>query len=288
MLLHMNVNKIALITGCSSGFGYLIALKFARNGITTFASVRNLNSEGALQLKGIADKENLPLEIIKIDVTNDESVKKGVEYIIQKSKRLDILINNAGVGYYGPVEEFSMEEIQSQYDINVLGAIRTVKAVTPFMRRQKKGLIINVSSVAGLVTFPLYGLYSSSKYALEALTDALAFELKPFGIKVCIVEPGSFDTKFRNNVKISSDNPEKSYTALKSKFISKYESAHNSKIYRKFKNPQAVADLTYSITNQQNPKLRYPAGAEAYLFPILRKLIPDNLWLKLLSFLYEW
>ena len=168
----MHMNKVALITGCSSGFGYLTALKFARNGIITFASVRDLNSEGTVQLKKVADEEKLPLDIIQIDVTNDESVKKGVEYIIQKNKRIDVLVNNAGVGYYGPVEEFSIEEIQSQYNINVLGVVRTVKEVMPWMRKQKNGLIINVSSVAGLVTFPLYGLYSSSKYALEALQNS--------------------------------------------------------------------------------------------------------------------
>ena len=282
------MNKVALITGCSSGFGYLTALKFARNGIITFASVRDLNSEGTVQLKKVADEEKLPLDIIQIDVTNDESVKKGVEYIIQRNKRIDVLVNNAGIGYYGPVEEFSIEEIQSQYNINVLGVVRTVKEVMPWMRKQKNGLIINVSSVAGLVTFPLYGLYSSSKYALEALTEALAFELKPFGINVCIIEPGSFDTKFRNNVRLSSDNAERSYVILKNKFISKYESMHDSKIYKRFKNPQTVANLTYNITNQQNPRLRHLVGAEARVFPLLRKLIPDNLWLKLLSFLYEW
>lgn len=284
----MNVNKIALITGCSSGFGYLTALKFARNKIITIASVKNINSEGAKQLKDTAEKEKLPLEVIQIDVTNDGNVKQGVGYVVQKHEKLDILVNNAGAGFYGPVEEFSMDEIQSQYNLNVLGAVRTIKEVAPIMRKQKNGLIINIGSVAGMVTFPLYGLYSSSKYALEALTEALAFELKPFGINVCIVEPGSFDTKFRNNVRLSSDNVEKSYTILKSKFISKYEKTHESEIYRKFKNPQAMADLMYSITNQQNPKLRYLVGAEACLFPFIRRLIPDNLWLKLLSFLYGW
>src|SRR3989344_7707510 len=237
--------KIALIAGCSSGFGYLTALRFSREGIFTYASARNLRSPGIKQLVKIAKDQDLPLEIIKLDVTNEKNIKTAVKTIYKKKKGIDILVNNAGFGTLGPIEVFTTEEVKDQFETNVYGLLRVTKEVVPIMRKQKNGLIINLSSIAGLVPFPLFGIYSASKYAVESLTETLRFELSQFSIKVTAIEPGSYDTSFTQNRKHPKymepqEYKNSPYQNLVSNFFARYKRNHdkNRKFLSKVADPQ--------------------------------------------------
>ncbi len=188
--------KSVLITGASSGFGYLGALHYARLGAKVIASMRNLPRKEADQLKAEAAKEKLDIHIIQIDVTSDEQVAKGVSEAEKiAGGPLDILVNNAGVGYAGPIELQDMEATRLIFDTNVFGPHRMARAVLPGMRKAKRGLIFNVSSQLGRVIVPSAGHYSPTKFALEAMSEAMAYELVPHNIEVCVIQPGGYPTK---------------------------------------------------------------------------------------------
>lgn len=287
----MENKKVVLITGCSSGFGFLTALKFARNDWQTFASVRNLESEGAQDLWAIKNKENLPLQILPVDVNSSLSVDEGVSMVVNKSGRVDVLINNAGYGFLGPIEDFTIEEVKDQYETNVFGVLRMVKAVAPIMRKQNSGLIVNLSSISGLVSLPLFGVYSSSKFALETLSESLRFELKPFGVDVVLLEPGSFFTRFAQNRRHPKafgreDSP---YQKLTENFFRRYQKTHNkarASFISKVADPQKVADLIYRIAQQKSPGFRHLVGGDAYFSYFIRKVLPFGLWERLLRRVY--
>ena len=188
--------KSILITGASSGFGYLGALHYARAGAKVIASMRNLPRKEADELKAEAAKEKLEIHIIEIDVTSDEQVTKGVAAAEKiAGGALDILINNAGVGYAGPIELQDMVATKLIFDTNVYGPHRMARAVLPAMRKAKRGLIFNISSQLGRVIVPSAGHYSPTKFALEAMSEAMAYELVPHNIEVCVIEPGGYPTK---------------------------------------------------------------------------------------------
>jgi NAD(P)-dependent dehydrogenase (short-subunit alcohol dehydrogenase family) len=188
--------KSVLITGASSGFGYLGALHYARAGAKVIASMRNLPRKEAEELKAEAAKEKLDVHIIEIDVTSDEQVAKGVAAAEKiAGGPLDILINNAGVGYAGPIELQDMAATKLIFDTNVYGPHRMARAVLPGMRKAKRGLIFNISSQLGRVIVPSAGHYSPTKFALEAMSEAMAYELVPHNIEVCVIEPGGYPTK---------------------------------------------------------------------------------------------
>lgn len=284
--------KVVLITGCSSGFGYLTALKFASSGWLTFAGIRNLESAGAKELWEVKKRENLLLEILPLDVTSQLSVEEAVQMAVNKAGRIDVLVNNAGFGYFGPVEEFSVDEVKAQYETNVFGVLRVIKSVAPVMRQQKSGSIINISSIAGLIPLPLNGVYSSSKFALESLTEALRFELDHFNIRVSLVEPGSFNTSFWNNLKHakslgSPDSPYKGFSKGALGKWRKVEDRLKALVSASFFNPDAVVNKIYEIAQTESPSLRYPVGLEANAI-ILRKLLPQLLWEWLLHKVYKW
>lgn len=191
--------KKILITGCSTGFGYDSAKYFAEKGHYVYASMRNINgknAEAASSLTEFAKAKNLKIEVLEIDVTSDESVNAATANI----PAVDVLINNAGLGYGGPMEAFSSNEIMDQLDLNIVGTVRMAKAVLPGMRAQKSGLIIQVSSTAGRGAFPGFGVYHASKWGLEGMSEAMRYELAPLGIDLVIVEPGPFATNFFGNM----------------------------------------------------------------------------------------
>jgi NAD(P)-dependent dehydrogenase (short-subunit alcohol dehydrogenase family) len=192
--------KSILITGCSSGFGYAGALHYAREGAKVIASMRGLPRKEADALKAEAAKEKLDVHIIDIDVINDASVTKGVAAAEKiAGGALDILINNAGVGYAGPIELQDMAATKLIFDTNVYGPHRMARAVLPGMRKRKSGLIFNISSQLGRVIVPSAGHYSPTKFALEAMSEAMAYELVPHNIEVCVIEPGGYPTKVWEN-----------------------------------------------------------------------------------------
>ena len=189
--------KNVVITGTSSGFGRLTALTLARMGYKVWATMRNADSKNVDkrdELLEIANTENLQIKVQKLDVTSDDSVAHAIDKIIGEDGKIDNLVNNAGVMYVGITEAYSLDQAKDQFDINFFGVIRTTKAVLPHMRAAKNGLIINVSSLAGRLTFPYFGIYCASKHALETYSQSLSYELAPFGIEVSVNEPGPFGT----------------------------------------------------------------------------------------------
>lgn len=188
--------KSVLITGASSGFGYLGALHYARLGANVIASMRNLPRDEAAQLIKAGVEEKLMMAVVEIDVTSDEQVAKGVAEAEKiAGGPIDILVNNAGVGYAGPIELQDMAATQLIFDTNVFGPHRMARAVLPGMRKAKRGLIFNISSQLGRVIVPSAGHYSPTKFALEAMSEAMAYELVPHNIEVCVIQPGGYPTK---------------------------------------------------------------------------------------------
>lgn len=290
----MPEHTVVLITGSASGFGFRTALTFARHGCTTYASVRNSQSEGAKRLVAIAKTEQLPLHIIPIDVSDESSVRNAVSAIKQKEHHIDILVNNAGWSDKGPVETYSIADIQKQYETNIFGMVRLVKAVAPIMREHKRGKIINISSLAGRVPLPFAGVYSSAKHALEALSETLWFELSHFGIHVTIVEPGSFLTEGynRNFKNLHASSQTSIYSGATSTYIKTIEktrkAAEQSPFFVSLFNPQRVADKIYRISRIPQPKMRYRVGVDAHAFYLAHILLPEFIWKWLLHKAYKW
>src|SRR5919202_2949786 len=199
----INKAKVAVVTGSSSGIGFETSLLLAKNGVFTYATMRNLDrSNKIIELK---QKGNLPLEVLKLDVTDDKSINDAIGKIENEQETMDILVNNAGYALVGPLEELSIQEFKEQFETNVFGVIRVTQSVLPIMRKQRSGTIVNVSSIAGRIGFPLTPAYVSSKFALEGLSESIAYELEQFGIKVILVEPGIIKTNFDNNLKIGKN-----------------------------------------------------------------------------------
>lgn len=188
--------KTVLITGSSNGFGYLSALTLARKGHNVWATMRDINGKNKVkkeELESIASKENIAIKVAELDVTSDKSTNALVDRIlIEEENGLDVLVNNAGIMYVGITEAYSLEQAQEQFDTNFFGVIRTSKALLPLLKRSSDGLIINISSLAGRLVFPYFGIYCASKFALEAYSQALKYELKPLGVDVSIIEPGPY------------------------------------------------------------------------------------------------
>lgn len=256
--------KVVLITGCSSGIGYLTSLTFARNGWVVYATMRNMQSEGGLKLSTIAKNEKLDLIVLPLDVTSQPSVDYAITTIINRSGRIDILVNNAGFGFRGPVEHLTVESLKDQYETNVFGVIRMINTVLSHMKSQKSGMIINISSTLGLATVPLFAAYSSSKHALESISEALSYEVDKYRIKVVLINPGTFETNFRkNNKKPNVENT--SYESTKNKMGRLFK-------WNKPKNAQIVANKIFKVAQEKNPKLHYLVGIDAAIINLLYKL----------------
>ena len=249
--------KVAIVTGCSSGIGHEISLILARNGFTTYATMRNLQKGS--DLKSIAEDEKLPLHFAQLDVTDENSVKKAIQTVYDEAGRIDILVNNAGYGLTGAFEDLSLDEIKTQYETNVFGLIRTTQAVLPIMRKQRSGLIVNISSGAGRFGFPTGSAYVSTKFAVEGLTESMSYELEPFGIKAILIEPGVIKTNFFNSSVLAkkSQDPNSPYATL-------MKGMENSvdKMMENASTPQYVAEVVLHAITNENPKLRYLAGKD--------------------------
>ena len=203
----MEKQNIALVTGSSTGIGFETSLLLARNGFYTYATMRDTRKSD--NIEKIAKNENLPLKVLLMDVDNDDSVKNAIYKILDERKKIDILVNNAGYGLFGALEEISIDEAKKQFETNLFGAMRTIKETLPTMRKQKNGIIINVTSLAGVVGIPAECIYVSTKFALEGLSESISYELQPFGIKVIIIEPGVINTNFVPNIKFSNKTDDK-------------------------------------------------------------------------------
>jgi len=205
----MEKQNIAVVTGSSTGIGFETSLLLARHGFYTYATMRDTHKSN--NIAKIANDENLPLKVLSMDVDNNDSVRNTIQRILDEKEKVDILVNNAGYGLFGALEDMSLNEIKRQFETNLFGAMRTIKEILPTMRKQKNGIIINVTSIAGVVGIPAECAYVSSKFALEGLSESISYELQPFGIKVILVEPGVINTNFIPNIKFPNSN-EVAYT----------------------------------------------------------------------------
>jgi NAD(P)-dependent dehydrogenase (short-subunit alcohol dehydrogenase family) len=263
--------KVAIVTGSSSGIGREIALILARNEFTTYATMRNI--EKSLELKSIADKEKIPLRFVQLDVTEDNSVNSAIQTMHNEAGRIDVLVNNAGYALTGAFEDISIEEIKAQYETNVFGLVRTTQAVLPIMRKQKSGLIVNISSGIGRFGIPTTSAYVSTKFAIEGLSESMSYELEPFGIKTIIIEPGVIKTNFLNSMKLAkkSRDPSSPYKQL----MKGVESGMN-KMIENGSSPEFVAKIVFDAVTNENPKLRYLAGDDVEQIMEVKKKMSDE------------
>jgi len=261
--------RVVLITGASSGFGKACADRLSRAGYVVYGTSRRARF-------GDSDSINPAWCCIPLDITNDDTIKTAVEYILKREQRIDIVINNAGMALAGSVEDCSDTEILQQLDTNFLGPWRVCRAVMPHMRQQKDGYIINVSSIAGLVGIPFQAAYSSAKFALEAMTEVLRMEVKPYGIKVALVEPGDFRTRLTDNRVIAKQ-------CSGSVYRERFDTALNTMIAEEQngRSPEHLARLVEKIIALPSPRLRYTCGKPVQrLVPFLKRLLPAS-WVEL-------
>ena len=254
----MDSKQVVLITGASTGFGRLFAETLARHGHTVFATMRDpagRNATNASEIRALAKKEALPLHVLELDVTKDASVEQAVRTSIEQAGRMDVVINNAGYGLIGLAEAVTTEQAQQIMDTNFFGVVRVNRAVLPYMRRQRGGLLLHISSGAGRVVFPSFGFYCATKFALEALAEAYHYELAPQGIESSIVQPGAYQTAVFGNLVKAADEARTSTYGVANQFPGKI----NARLTTTAGNPQEVADAVLQIveTPVGQRKLRY-------------------------------
>lgn len=263
------MEKVAVVTGSSSGIGFETSLALARDGFYTFATVRDVKkSDKILQ---IAKKEKLNLEIIELDVDNEKSINSAIEKILAKKQRIDVLVNNAGWGLFGSVEDVPLKEFRAQFETNFFGIISIIQKVAPIMRKQGSGVIVNISSVAGRIGFPGSPAYISSKFALEGLSESLRYELGQFGVKVIIIEPGVVKTNFFSSMKVAEPKPDSPYKEITQKVIM------GIKMMAELGTPPSeVAKVILNAIKEENSRPRYIVGNDAQMFLEAKKAKTDT------------
>jgi NAD(P)-dependent dehydrogenase (short-subunit alcohol dehydrogenase family) len=263
------MEKVAIVTGSSSGIGYETSLALARDGYYTFATVRNLKK--ADKILQVAKKENLNIETIQLDVDDEKSISVAIEKVISKKQRIDVIVNNAGWGLFGSVEDISMKDFRAQFETNLFGIISIIQKVAPIMRKQGSGVIVNISSVAGRIGFPGSPAYISSKFALEGLSESLRYELGQFGVKTIIIEPGVIKTNFFSSMKIAEPKPNSPYKEITEKVIM------GVKMMAELGTPPSeVATTILNAIKEDNPKPRYIVGNDAQMFLEAKKAKTDT------------
>ncbi|MGI0082767.1 MAG: SDR family oxidoreductase [Nitrosopumilaceae archaeon] len=262
------MEKIALITGSSSGIGFETALALARDGYYTYATMRD--TKKANPIREIAKKEDLKLEVLELDVDKSETIQACINKIIKDKNRIDVLVNNAGYGLFGCLEDISLEELKAQFETNFFSVVRTLQAVLPIMRKQKSGTIVNVSSVAGRIGFPVSPAYISSKFALEGLSESIRYELMPFGINVIIIEPGVIKTNFMSSTKRAAKT-DPAYKDITNKVI------NGITMMAEMGTPAVeVARTIIKAIKSEKPLPRYSVGNDAAMFLEARKAKTDQ------------
>jgi NAD(P)-dependent dehydrogenase (short-subunit alcohol dehydrogenase family) len=260
--------RVVLITGASSGIGKACAEHLHQRGYRVYGTSRHAAMETSAA-------SSVGFKMIKMDVDVDNSVGRGIEWVVEQERRLDVVVNNGGFGLAGAIEDTSIEEAKAQLETNFFGALRVCQAVLPIMREQGGGYIVSISSLAGRIAVPFQGLYSASKFAMEGLTEALRLEVRPYGIRVVLIEPGDLATEFtahRRRTAQSQHNPayrERYETALRIMEASEAEGG----------TPQEVARLLERIIKDPSPRLRYTVGPFFQRAAAeLRKAVPARLF----------
>jgi NAD(P)-dependent dehydrogenase (short-subunit alcohol dehydrogenase family) len=256
----MNSNRgVALVTGASSGIGLVTAHALVKAGYRVFGTSR----------KPAANPPGMTMLIC--DVTDEASVRSVVSQIVQQAGRIDLVVNNAGIGLLGAVEESSIAQAQRLFDVNVFGVARVVSAVLPVMREQKHGRIVNMSSILGLIPSPFNAFYASTKHAIEGYSESLDHEVRRFGIRVVLVEPGVTRTAFEENL-TRADQPINAYEADRSRsegLMRQWVAAGDA--------PEIVGDMVVKAATAKTPKLRYAAGKQSRQVRLLRRFLPERL-----------
>ena len=263
---------VIVITGCSSGFGMLAALEFARRGDSVYATMRNTAKADRLHTR--AQAVGVAVEVLQLDVNDIGSVGAAIEEVLKCEGRIDVLVNNAGIGIEGAVEDFDDDEVLAVFETNLFGVIRVTRAVLPHMRSQGSGTIVTVGSLAGKATAPFSGIYSASKHAVEALSDALYYELQPFGIRVVLIEPGGFETEIETNSRPARRFTEGSvYLETQRRFAEALERLPGGWLRADAK---IVADVIVEAAKSEQPQRRYLVGQDAELIGGLHKKMSDD------------
>ncbi len=280
----MAVSTAVLITGCSTGIGRATAERLASSGWKVYATARDVEKIGPLADRGC--------ELLPLDVTDEASMRAAVEEVERREGAVGVLVNNAGYSQSGAVEEVSMEKVRRQFETNVFGLVRMCQLALPGMRRQGYGRIVNISSMGGRLTFPGGGHYHATKYAVEAISDALRFEVAGFGVKVTVIEPGLIRTSFADAATDSmagasgdpANNPYAGFSAAVAKAVK--DNYERGLILKLGGGPETVAATIERAITADRPRTRYAVTPSAHLFIWLRRLLPDRAWDAFVSTVY--
>ncbi|MEP7214624.1 MAG: oxidoreductase [Anaerolineaceae bacterium] len=266
------VSKAVLITGCSTGIGRATAERMAANGWTVYATARRIES--------IADLESKGCKLLALDVCDSASIRAAVTTIEAAEGAVGVLVNNAGYGQEGAIEEVPMAEVRSQFETNVFGLLELTKLVLPGMRAQGWGRVINVGSMGGRLTFPGGGIYHASKYAVEAISDALRFEVRGFGIKVSLIEPGFIRTEWSDAAikSMGTGAGPGPYAAFNRSVAANVANAYSGALSRLSRGPEAVAAAIEHAAGSRRPRTRYAVAPSATLLIKTRRWLPDPIW----------
>lgn len=258
------MNKVIIVTGASTGIGKEITLLLAKKGHKVYALARRIELMEEFKKYGITP--------LKVDITEKKQIQQAIEFILNEQKHIDILINNAGYGYYDALEIGSIEQAKALFEVNLFGLMEITAAVLPSMRSQHFGKIINISSVVGKVSFPFMGWYSASKHAVEGLSDALRIELAPFGITVSIIEPGRVQSEFSQiafeKSNIITDSPYKKYLQSFKKIVDTNPLPVDT--------PLSIANTVLHIINSKKPKTRYIPNIDGKIAIFFKKIFGDE------------
>jgi NAD(P)-dependent dehydrogenase (short-subunit alcohol dehydrogenase family) len=269
---------VAVVTGSSSGIGLATSIALARNGYLTYATMRNLAKRDSIQ--SIADKQHLRIRVVQLDVTDENSIKSAIQSILSEAGRIDLLVNNAGYVLTGAFEDIGINEIKALYETNVFGVIRVTQAVLPIMRKQGSGRIINISSGAGRIGYPGGSAYVSSKFALEGLSESMAYEIEQFGIRTVLVEPGFVRTKIGENMAISkkTQDPNSPYSQMMQMMSSNQE-----RMLENGSDADLVASVVAEAATAKEPNLRYLAGKDVQQMMAAKKSMSDEEFQKMIK-----
>ncbi len=262
------MEKVALVTGSSSGVGLETALALARDGYHTFASMRDIGKAG--ELEHAAKKENLSIDVIELDVDKEESIVSAIKKVVADGGRLDVLVNNAGYGQFGCVEDVSVDDFRKQFETNFFSIVRIIQEVAPIMRNQKSGIIVNISSVVGRMGLPVSPAYISTKFALEGLSECLRYELGQFGIKTTLIEPGVIKTNFFSSMKVPESKIDPKYKTLTDNIL-----AGLKMMVEMGTAPSQVADVIIKAIHDDEILPRYIVGTDAAMFMEAKKMKTD-------------
>jgi len=259
-------NKVALVTGASSGIGKQTAKLLFQSGYTVYGAARNESQ--------MDDIKSLGVKILVMDLTDDESIQQGVAQILLEKGHIDVLINDAGYGLYGTIEDVPLKEARTEVEVNLFAIARLCQLILPSMRMQHYGKIVNISSIAGKMTTPLGGWYHASKFALEGLSDTLRQEVKPFGIDVIIIEPGIINTPWwekarRNMEEVSKNSDYREYISDWKKVLDTDDKASD---------PMIIAETIKEAIEAENPKTRYSKGEHSGAILTLKKILSDKMF----------